>query len=910
VSLRIRIGKGFWASRFGLALLGVCLLALLAGAGVFTFYYVRYSRMIEARLSGPVFENTSRVYACPRRIAVGQALTAGELAAYLQQVGYTEGPTEGALGTYRQKGSTVEMRPGAGSYFGAGGAWRVEFAGREISRIVNLRDGTSLGSAELEPELLTNLFDSAREKRRLVRFDDLPKILVDAVLSAEDKRFFEHPGFDPIRILGAAWSNLRRSDRTEGASTISMQVARSYFFTTERTWKRKLAETMVALELEQRFSKAQIFELYANQVYLGNRGSFAIRGFGEAARAYFGKDVRELTLAEAAFLAGIARAPNRYSSAERHLDRASEARDRVLGQMAENNFVSPEAAASAKKAAWHLVSGTLETSSAPYFVDMVKDHLLERFSEAELISESYRIYTTLDLELQRAAAEAIEAGLKEVDKQLGKRYERWRQEQKKTGEPAPLAQVALVALDPQSGEIRALIGGRNYGMSQLNRALAHRQPGSAFKPFVYAAAVDNAIQGFEPVITPVTTVVDEPTTFHFEDKEYTPNNYGEKFYGTVTLREALKRSLNVATVKVAEMIGYDRVVGMARQLGLDPKIQATPAVALGAYEMTPLEVAAGYTVFASGGNRAEPIFLRRVVTAEGTNIERSAPKVHAALDPRTAYIVTNLLEEVVNSGTGAGVRARGFTAPAAGKTGTSHDGWFAGFTNNLLCVVWVGFDDNRELGLAGSASAAPIWAEFMKRAVNQAAYRDVQEFTPPAGVAEVTIDPDTLQLATPLCPVTREEVFIAGTEPREFCWRHGGRGAAESAGEGSWLSRIFGGGKKEAPPAEPAPGVPASGATPGAAKSESGAAPSTAEPRRAEKGKPSTKATGKAGVEQASPAQAAPQEQKSIWRRLFGIFGGGKKEPPKPPGGPPAKTPPKTSPPAKPGGGAGEGKSP
>ncbi|MCL4524066.1 MAG: PBP1A family penicillin-binding protein [Acidobacteria bacterium] len=905
--MRVRISKGFWSSRFGLALLGAALLFFLTGAGIFAFYYVRYSRMIDERLSGQAFENTSRVFTGPRRIAPGQSVSPGEMASYLQRAGYSDTDAAGAIGRYRLSGSWLEVRPAAGSYFGAGPALRVEFSGGAVARIVNLRTGGALDSAELEPELLTNLFDVSREKRRLVRFNDLPKHLVDAVLSAEDKRFFEHPGFDPIRILGAAWANVRRSDRTEGASTISMQVARSYFFSTERTWKRKAAETLVALQLEQRFSKEQIFELYANQVYLGNRGSFAIRGFGEAARAYFGKDVRDLSLAEAAFLAGIARAPNRYSSAERHVERANEARDRVLTQMVENGQVSAEAAAAAKKAAWHILSGTLETSAAPYFVDMVKDHLLERITEADLIAQSYRIYTTLDSDLQRAAAEAMDVGLREIDKQLAPRYARWRLQQKKTGEPAPLAQVALVALDARTGEIKALIGGRNYGQSQLNRVLARRQPGSAFKPFVYAAAFDNAVDGLEPIITPITTVMDEPTTFHFEDKEYTPNNYGEQFYGTVTLREALKRSLNVATVKVAEMVGYDRVVEMARRLGLDPKIQATPAVALGAYEMTPLDVAAGYTVFASGGERAEPMFIRSVVSATGVSMERNTPRKHAVLDPRVAYMVTNLLEEVVNHGTAAGVRSRGFTAPAAGKTGTSHDGWFAGFTSNLLCVVWVGFDDNRELGLAGSASAAPIWAEFMKRATALPAYRNTQEFGPPPGVITALIDPVTLYLATPSCPAPREEVFIEGTEPKEFCPSHGGRSLAQSAEGGSWLSRIFGGKKKEPEPeaeAEEAPSAPAGDAK---ASGSSATARPVAKPRAA---KPAAKTPAGGATQQAE----APQERKSIWQRLFGIFGGGKKDAPKPPAGEPAKkkddkqqAPPR---PAKPGTGAGEGKSP
>ena len=452
---------------------------------------------------------------------------------------------------------------------------------------------------------------------------------MDAVLAAEDKRFFEHGGLDIVRVFGAALADLRRGQKAQGASTIDMQVARSFFFTTKREWRRKVKEVLMAVEINQRYSKQQIFELYANEVYLGNRGSFSIRGFGEAAEAYFGKDVRELTLGECAFLAGIIRAPNRYATAERHMDRAEESRDRVLPQMVEDSYITQDQADAAKKAKLKFVNGGVNTGSAPYFVDMVKDHLLENFSETDLETQSFRIYTTLDPQLQRAAAEAIQTGVQGVDKLLAKRYAAWA----KKGEPATRVQVALVAMDARTGEIRALVGGRNYGESQLNHALAHRQPGSVFKPFVYAAAFDNAAEGFTPIVTPVTTVDDVPTTFEFDGKEYTPDNYGEEFYGTVTVRDALIHSLNVATVKVAELIGYQRVVNLTRQMGLGANIQPTPAVALGAYEMTPIDVAAAYTPFATNGFRAEPLFLRSVLAADGTVEETAGPRVRAVLDP-------------------------------------------------------------------------------------------------------------------------------------------------------------------------------------------------------------------------------------------------------------------------------------
>src|SRR5216110_342356 len=383
--------------------------------------------------------------------------------------------------------------------------------------------------------------------------------------------------------------------------------------------------------------------------------------------------------------------------------------------------------------------------------------------------------------------------MKNVDTLLAKRYDKWKRELAKKGsnEPVPEAQVALVALDPRNGEIKALIGGRDYGQSQLNHALARRQPGSVFKPFVYAAAFDNAVDNVQPIITPATTIDDEPTTFEFDGTDYTPGNYNQRFMGRVTVRDALTNSLNVATVKVAELIGYGRVVQVARQMGLGNNIRATPAVALGAYEMTPIDVAAGYTTFATMGTRAEPQFLRIVVNADGTPLEKFTPQTHLVLDPRVAFLVDSLLKDVLNRGTGASVRARGFTLPAAGKTGTSRDGWFAGFTSNLLCVIWIGFDDNRDIGLAGGVVAAPIWADFMTRAAALAQYRDVKDFAMPDGVQSVVIDPESLQLATPNCPTTREEVYVAGSAPTDFCELHGGHGLSTSTG--SVLSQIFGG---------------------------------------------------------------------------------------------------------------------
>ena len=853
--MRIRIGRGNWAARLGLILLGISILLVLVAAGMGTYYWISYGRMIDLRLSGHIQQTTAKIYAAPMRIYTGEALTVADMANHLQRAGYSELDVAGTPGRYILHGNEIEIRPSKESIFGAKNRLVVDFSGTDIQKIRTMDNGAAVDSAEVEPELLTSLFDNSREKRRAISYNDIPTVLRDAVLSVEDRRFFEHPGFDPVRILGAAWADLRRGARVQGGSTISMQVARSFFFSTDRTWRRKVAETVVALELEHRYNKQHIFELYANEIYLGNRGSFAIHGFGEASLAYFNKDLREVTLPEAAFLAGIIHAPNRYSTSERRPERAVEARDRALLAMTENGVITPEQALEAKKTPLQIVGGGLEGSTAPYFVDMVKDHLLDRFSESELLSQSFRVYTTLDPELQRAASDAIEAGVKNIDSQLAKRYARWRKE----GQPAPQAQVAMVVLDPHSGEIKALIGGRDYGESQLNHLLARRQPGSAFKPFVYAAAFEGAVDGVPPIVTPATTVMDEPTTFDFEGKEYTPNNYGEKFHGQVTVRDALTYSLNVATVKVAELVGFTRVTDMAHQFGLDPYIQPTPSVALGAYDMTPLEVAAGYTIFANEGVRTEPMFIRNVVNSQGESLEQIAIRSRRALDPRVAYLVTSMLEDVIDHGTGAIVRTRGFDVPAAGKTGTSRDGWFAGYTSNLLAIVWVGFDDNRDLGLSGTSAPAPIWADFMKSAVALPAYRNVQPFAMPEGVTKVTIDPESLALATPECPVTREEVYIHGTEPTEFCPLHGGHMTSDTA-PGSWLSHVFGGDRDKGTDPSAAPGT-----------GNSGASPSTARP-----------ADPSASADNQEPED---ENKKGVLRRIFGIFGG-KKDADKTPSGP------------------------
>jgi penicillin-binding protein 1B len=738
-------------------------MVFIAASSVFVYYYEGFARMIDARLSGNVFNHASMVFAAPPEILAGQEGTAEGFAARLRKALYSEEEGGSTFGYYKLNGNRLDIYPGPGSFFHGDvireGPAELDFQDGRLASITDLDHKTRLQDYWLEPEVITTLFGSERAKRRVVRYQDLPQVLVHSILAAEDHRFFSHHGVDIFRVFGAALVDLRKDQRAQGGSTLTMQLARNFFLSPQRTWKRKIKEVLISLMLEQRLSKEQIFGMYANQIYLGQRGSFSIYGVGEAASAYFNKDVSGLTLPEAALLAGMIRGPSLYNP-YRNPERALARRNWVLKQMVEDGYVTPVEGDEASMAPLGLAQRNTEASQAPYFVDMVRDQLLDHFSERTLLSASYRIYTTLDLDLQKAASEGSREGIGEVDK----RVHRWHR--KGTPPPDPnQPQFALVVLDPHNGAVRALIGGRDYTTSQLNHALARRQPGSSFKPFVYAAALDSAIDGSQPLITPATVLMDEPTTFQFGDQTYDPENFEHEYFGAVSVRQALMLSLNVATVRLAQMVGYDKVRELAIQAGINSDIRATPAIALGAYVATPMEIAGAYTVFANDGVYVAPRTILAVNDSTGQTIWSSPTVTRQVLDPRIDYLMVSLMQSVINNGTGYGVRERGFDLPAAGKTGTSHDGWFSGFTSNLLAVVWVGYDDDRELNLTGASSALPIWTEFMKRATQLPDYASVVPFIAPPGIVTATIDTQTNLIATASSTSTRNEVFVDGTVP-------------------------------------------------------------------------------------------------------------------------------------------------
>jgi penicillin-binding protein 1B len=841
--VRVRVPRQAYLVRFflhpaGKALVVSFTLAFVLLAGVLTYYYAKYSSLIDQKLRAGPFANTSKIFAAPRLIAAGDPTTADEIAAQLRRCGYTESRSN-AIGSFQMRADgAIEIFPGPESYFDEE-AGLIKFANGRISQIVSLRDNTVRGQYQLEPQLITNLFDRNREKRRLVKFTDIPKVLIDAVTSAEDKRFFQHQGFDPLRIVKAVYVDLKEGRKEQGASTLSQQLAKNLWLEPEKRWTRKVAELLITLRLEQTLSKQQIFEDYANQIYLGSRGSFRINGFGEAAEAYFGKDIRQLTLPEAATLAGIIQRPGHYNP-YRYPDRVRDRRNVVLSLMRQNDAISDRDYAVAVESPLTLAKGAVQSLDAPYFIDQVNEFLQSQFQDIDFQSSSFRVYTTLDLDLQRAASEAVREGMQSVDDLI-------RKQKRFKGQPIPEAQCALIALDPHTGEIKALSGGRNYGVSQLNHILSKRQPGSIFKPFVYTAAMNTAIEGGPHILTAGTTVLDEPTTFWYDNKPYAPSNFKHQFYGTVTLRQALAHSMNVATVKVGEMVGFDTVVELAKKAGLNYNIQPTPAVALGSYEVTPMEMAGAYTIFANQGVYVKPNFVSMVRSQDGKAIYNNKKEERTVLDPRVAYLMTNLMEEVMRSGTAAGVRARGFGVPAAGKTGTSdHDGWFAGYTSDLLCIVWVGFDDNRELDLEGAHSALPIWTDFMKRALQYHAYRDARPFQAPDGIVSAQIDPESGMLATPYCPTTISEVYISGTQPVTSCPLHArGQSVTHVAG---W--EIPGSTPPGAEGISPAPHV--------------GAPPPALGARRAPLAQPPP-------AETAEKAEK-PKEKKSFWQRLRGVF--------------------------------------
>ena len=741
-------------------------LALLVGAFtvVSIYYYNRLASEIDTRLQGRFLDDSVGIFSGPFDVSVGNRLPIDELVDYVQTAGYHERSAEAGenlIGSYEVAGDAIEILPG--DLASRAAIYPVRIRVDKRGRVISLTSpvtGERMSSARIEGGLLAAVRGGDRRKKIEVQFSDIPETLRDAIVAVEDRRFFSHNGVDWRGILRALKTDLDQGEWVQGGSTLTQQLIKNDFLSADRTLSRKVKEAAMAVILESRLSKEQIFTIYCNDVYLGQSGTFAINGFAQAAQVYFDKQLSDLTLAEAAFLAGLICAPNRYS-AHRDPTRAMERRNRVLDAMAETRAISPEESAAAKAEPLRIKKHeTTSDFGASYFIDYAQRFLEQRYSEPGLASRR-RITTTMNPRLQRAAYGALTRQTEKLDKIFTRSTRK--------GTAPRQVQAALVALDAHTGEVLAMVGGRSYDESQLNRATdAKRQPGSAFKPFVYATALNSRSY------TAASMLSDTPQTFTYDGgrSEYKPGDYHGGFSNrNVTLREALTRSMNVPAVSLAMSVGLNNVANVAEKSGLErPRVY--PSMALGTSEVSPLELAGAYTAFANAGTALRPIPIRSTSGDDkAIATERLQATSNYVFSPQVAYLMTSLLQSVVDSGTASRLRAMGLKGAMAGKTGTSGDGWFVGYTPQIVCAVWVGFDDNSDLRMKASDAALPMWADFMKQALEIRPELGGDSFPRPGGIVSVEIDPATGCLAGPETLAGRLEMFIAGTEPPSNCYQ-------------------------------------------------------------------------------------------------------------------------------------------
>ena len=762
-----------WPRR--LRLIGVAALVLCAAVVASVVYcYSSAAETIDRRLASGYLTSRAGIYAAPRVLRAGQNFSRERLVETLRRAGYVEQSASdvwsGAFRVNAEEGA-VEISPRRTSRAEEYATATTEGFTPEVVRVAFDRrgriheitgDGVTLDVFELEPEALTNDAATKTGTRATLAYGDIPPVLTNAIRAIEDRRFFEHHGLDVTGIGRALLSWTGESARgasapeRQGGSTITQQLVKNTYLTPERTLRRKFNEALLAAALERRLSKEDIFALYCNEIYLGQRGAFAVRGVKQAARVYFGKELRDLSLGEAATIAGMIQSPARYAP-DRHPEESRARRDAVLAAMLRDNSINAEEARAASGEPVGVAPvDPAARATAPYFVDYVN-----RAVEAQLHTgagadeRSLRVYTTIDLDLQQLAEQAVARGLAQLERVY------------KQGDARP--QAALVALDPETGHVLAMVGGKNYAASQLNRATdARRQPGSVFKPIVYAAALERGIP-------PLRLFADAPRAFTFDrySPAYRPANYGGGYsMRDVTMRDALTKSLNVVTVDLAMQTGLPRVAALAETFGL-PKAPAYPSLALGTTEATPLEIASAYTAFANGGTRTRPSSVTRAVDGNGVKLfEEFLPSSAQVVQPSTAYMITDMLTNVVAEGTARAARGMLKLSAVAGKTGTSRDGWFVGYTPRLVCVVWVGFDDNRQLGLTGADSALPVWTEFVRGALELRPELGGAAFLRPAGIMSIEVDPATGQLASPSCPERERIAVTHALAPTSECLTH------------------------------------------------------------------------------------------------------------------------------------------
>jgi penicillin-binding protein 1B len=753
-----------------IALFAALALLIFAGAPAAYFFFSYYHSLeneVVARFSGKRWNIPSRIYSDSTVIYPGQNLKDLAFFEKLARLNYHRVDpgkvrSRGEY-SYDQKSGKLEIFLHSFSYpyrnFGG------EIVTLDVARndVINSMDDPSshkpIYSLELEPELLSGIFEGDWEQRRLVPLSQVPPAFIDAILAAEDHRFYEHHGLDLVRTLKAAWIDLTSRHVRQGGSTLTQQLMKNFFLTRERSLRRKAKEAMMAYIAESRYSKDEILENYINDIYLGQRGQEGIYGIFEASQYYFSADPRDLTIAEMATIAGMISSPNRLNPL-RHPKSARQRRNEVLSLMLEDGYISKPAYDEAVQEPLHARETFTENNDAPYFVEYVKKELAERYPPSVLTQEGLRIFTTLDVHTEKLAEKSVQQNLIDLEAKHPKLKRR---------EESQRIEECLLALEPQSGKIRAMVGGRNYQQSQFNRVTqSHRQPGSAFKIVTYAAAFDETLSGGPDKFLPTSFIDDSPFTWQYGNMSWSPNNYKDRFFGRVTLEFALEESLNAAAARIANTIGLDRVLAMAKRMGFGD-LPPYPSIVLGGIEVTPMQLAQAYSIIANDGLEVQPYAVTAVVDENGKVIEGHELQARQVLSPQLAYIMQFMLQQVINHGTGAGARTMGFRRPAAGKTGTTNDAkdaWFAGFTPNLLAVVWTGFDQKEQLGLTGAQASLPAWTEFMKAAT---ASRPALGFTMPPGLVEEIVDPISECKATPLNPLKVQGVFPVTMAPAQEC---------------------------------------------------------------------------------------------------------------------------------------------
>lgn len=732
-------------------------------AGVFSGRYLAdLDRRVRVRFSGKLFSVPSRVYASSTVIYPGLNLERSGLWAHLDQLSYREAAPQKPLqqGQYTWSGSSLLLHRRAFQHPNRPEPAKevvVRVSGDRVERIIDQGTGREVGAFVLEPVPIGTFYGPDRERREIVKISEVPNHLIDAIFAVEDQRFMEHRGVDLRRILGALIVNVRAGAIRQGGSTLTQQLVKNFFLTPERTLKRKIQEALMALIVESRYDKTAILECYLNEIYLGQRGGAAVHGVGEAAFNYFGKPVQDLSLAESALIAAIIQSPNGLSP-RRQPAKARSRRDLVLELMYRQGRIDAGKLHVARLDEIDLAPLGRDLREARYFFDMLRRQLPDFYAPEILTSEGLRIYSSLDLRLQRIAAKVLDVGLTRLEEDFPKLLKR--------GDKR--IEGCLVVLRPQTGEVLALVGGRSYAASQFDRCSQAKRPsGSVFKPFVYLAALEP--RNGAPEITLASRLDDSPFQIRSGRELWKPANYDHEFHGDVGVRNALERSFNVAAARLGSEIGIGKVAEMAHRLGIGGQLPAFPSLAIGAADLSPIELVRAYATIANGGVRPEVRSFEDIVDTHGVTLSRQKVKFQRVLDAGTAFLGTSLLQGVVDRGTARGLRRLGLEGPIAAKTGTSdeeRDAWFAGFTPELAIVVWVGFDEPQSIGLPASVVALPIWADFVKE-VTGGKVRGA--FKPPDQVVRVSIDPVTGDRSVAGCPRSQDEYFLLGTEPEGVC---------------------------------------------------------------------------------------------------------------------------------------------